>query len=322
MKLPFGRRQETPVPRRRLSTERQARNDALDTTPTTMTFRRNRTLTGSRSADVRSASELSDQIALRSPRATAHHLRAYRRKLSYYLIAGLVVSGLVYGLLNQLTNTVNVTLYGQVAPLAEADKERLHQAIYNYLDQHPIERIRLFMNTDRLVAYFAAHDMREISEITRIDGEGIGKTHLQVKVREPIASWLIGNDRRFVDGTGVIFAHNYFGTPSVRIRDESGISLRGESQATAVTSSRFLRFIGQAVNALNDQGIKVSTVSIPANTTRQVDLLIKDTRIMMTVDRPVGEQSEDAARAWRHLEAKKRKVKYIDVRVGGKAFYR
>lgn len=323
MKSPFRKpTTERLSPRRRLSRDRQVRNDSLETVSPAASFRRNQTLTGSRSTDVRSASELSDQAVLRSPRATAHHLRAYRRRLGLYLLVGAAFSLVLYGTLYQLTNNVRVSLYGQVAPLASDDERRLESTVDRYLDQHPLERIRLFLNPDRLVAYFAEEDMREVYAVTKFEHDGIGRSHIQIKVREPIASWTIGNDRRYVDGNGVVFVNNYFDTPSVRIRDESGISLRGESQATAVTSTRFLRFIGQAVNALDQYGVDVATVSIPANTTRQVNLLIGKSRIMMTIDRPVGEQSEDAARAWKYLTTKKKSNNYLDVRVAGRAYYR
>lgn len=322
MKLPFQRRPARPVPRRRLDAERQKRNDKLDSSTAATSFRRNSTLIGSRSTMFRSASELSRQVALQSPRATVHHLRAYRRRLGLYLLGGLIACLGIYGVLNQLTDQVVVTVYGQVAPLAEADRQRLESTIDSYLDDHPLERLRLFMNKDRLVAYFAAHDMREVSAVTDISRGTLGQTYIRVKVREPVASWTIGDDRRYVDGDGIIFAHNYFAKPSVQIRDESGLGLAGESQATAVTSSRFLRFIGQAVNTMHQYQIAISTVSIPANTTRQVELLVGKSRIKMTIDRSVGEQSEDAARAWKYLQSKQRQVRYIDVRVEGRAYYR
>ncbi len=324
MNLPFGKKPQRPVPRRRLDASRQARNTALETQPAapSQMFRRNQTLVGSRSRNVQSASELSTETTLRSPRATAHHLRAHRRKLSTYLIAGLMVCAGLFGLLYQMTDQVRVSLYGQVAPLPDADQQRLERYIEQYLHENPLQRLRFALNKEQLLAYLATHDAREIYQINELEHDGIGKTHLQLKAREPIASWAIGSDRRFVDADGVVFSKNYFDAPDVRIRDESGISVDNESAATAVTSTRFLQFIGQAVGAMNQQKIAVTSVNIPANTTRQVDVVVGKTRLMMTIDRAVGEQSEDGARAWRHLREKNRNPRYIDVRVGGRAYYR
>ena len=171
------------------------------------------------------------------------------------------------------------------------------------------------------MAYLASQDVREVRRVAAVRGDGIGQTVVELVAREPIASWTIGADRRFVDESGVVFSHNYFDTPTVQIRDESGIG-GSEDQATAVTSARFLRFIGQAVAGLTSYDLDVATVSIPATTTRQVDLIIGRSRIKMTIDRPAGEQSQDAARAWQYLDRAGRTVRYVDVRVSGKAFYR
>jgi hypothetical protein len=42
----------------------------------------------------------------------------------------------------------------------------------------------------------------------------------------------------------------------------------------------------------------------------------------MSVDRPAGEQAEDAMRAIKYLQSKGMTPAYIDVRVGGKAYYK
>lgn len=316
-----------PVPRRRLDANRQERNDALESGPklsgpSSRAFRRNQTLTGSRSPQVRSATELSNEVSLRSPRATTHQLRSRRRKLSTYLAGGLIISAALLGLLYQMTDTVRVSLYGQVAPLPKADEERFEGIVESYLQEYPLQRLRMLLKRDQLLSYFYANDAREIASVSDITHDGIGKTHVKLKVREPIASWTIGSTKRFVDGGGVVFARNFFDTPSVKIRDDSGIKSKDESAATAVTSTRFLRFIGQAVNALNTHKVTVTTITIPPNTTRQVDIVTGKTRLIMTIDRPVGQQSEDAARAWKYLATRNRTPSYIDVRVGGKAFYR
>lgn len=335
MKLPFGKKPSQPVPRRRLNSERQARNDALEYTATRhqssksetiseqpTSFRRNQTLTGSRSTRVETATEYSRHSSLQSPRAQVHHLRHRRRKLGSWLAGGLVACAVVSGLLLQLTADVRVSLYGQIAPLSTEDQQRLETAVEGYLARYPLERLRFMLDSNRLVAYLASQNVREVERIAAVRSDGIGQTAFELVAREPIASWTIGSDRRYVDSQGVIFSHNYFDRPAVQIRDESGIAADDEDQATAVTSGRFLQFIGQAVASLTSYDIRVSTVSIPTNATRQVDMLVGKSRVKMTIDRPVGEQSQDAARAWEHLRKTNRSPRYIDVRVSGRAYYR
>jgi hypothetical protein len=44
--------------------------------------------------------------------------------------------------------------------------------------------------------------------------------------------------------------------------------------------------------------------------------------VKFSVDRAVGEQAEDAARAVRYLDGKGMSPEYLDVRISGKAFYK
>lgn len=328
MKLPFGgRKQPAPVPRRRLS-DQPPRDDSTatgvgSTAQGSSTFRRNQTLTGTTSHTVRASTELSGQM--QSPRATAHHLRRRRRHLSGLLVIGLVGIVLLGGMLQQLTAEVRVSVVGQVRPLTQSQQDRIVEPIESYLAMRPIERIRAFMNHDNLTAYLQSEGVRDIEYVSDVRGDGIGRSVVQLKVREPVARWSIAGQERFVDKSGAVFAVNYFDTPTVAIRDESGISTRSESEAQAVTSGRFLAFVGQSVGLLDNYGLQVNAVVIPPATTRQVNLVVAGDRevpVKMIIDRPAGEQSEDAARAYNHLAGQGQPPQYIDVRVSGMAYYR
>lgn len=329
MRLPFGGKKQAPVvPRRRLS-EQPPRDDSHRVTEAQAsaakrTFRRNRTLTGTTSGNIQSATEATG--LMQSPRATAHHLRRQRRYAGSMLLA--VITGIVAvgALLLQFTAEVRVAVVGQVRPMTEDQQQRIIAPIESYLANRPLERIRVILNKDNLGNYLQAEGVRDIEAVHSIAADGLGASVVTVKVREPVARWAIAGQERFVDKSGVIFSVNYFDTPSVSIRDDSGLSVQSEAETRAVTSSRFLAFIGRSVGLVKGHGIDVDSVVIPPNTTRQVDLVLSDgstaVPARMIIDRPAGEQAEDAARAYRHLAGQSRLPQYIDVRVSGMAYYR
>ena len=183
MKLPFGsRRQPTVVPRRRLS-DQPPRDEARPTVDTT--FRRNRTLTGSTSESVQSATEVSGQ--LQSPRATAHHLRRHRRHLGAMLLAGLAGMAVVGILLQQFTAEIRVAVVGQVRPMTQAQQERIVAPVESYLSSRPLERFRMLLNTDTLTAYLQSSGVRDVQSVHDVQSDGWGRSVVTVKVREPVA---------------------------------------------------------------------------------------------------------------------------------------
>lgn len=326
MRWPLGGRKQQPnVPRRRLEaqTTRSGQPKPASQETSNQTFRRNRTLTGTTSHDVRSATE--NIGSMQSPRATAHHLRRRRRKLGGLLLGGLIGALVVVSLLHQLTAEMRVAVVGQVRPLTESQQMRIVEPINAYLSTRPLERFRLLLNHDKLLAYLQAQGIRDIELIDSVEHDDWGRSVVTVKVREPVARWSIAGQEHFVDRLGNVFAVNYFDTPTVTIRDDSGISARSEVEAQAVTSSRFLAFVGRTVGLVNSYGVDVDSVVIPPNTTRQLELVVSGdpaVAIKMTIDRPAGEQAEDAARAYRHLAEQGSSPRYIDVRVSGMAYYR
>lgn len=265
---------------------------------------------------------------MQSPRATVHHLRRRRRRLALLLGGGLIGALMMVVLLSQFAAEVRVAVVGQVRPLTEAQQQRIIGPINDYYATRPLERLRMLLNRDQLTAYLQANDIREVERIDALKGDGWGRAVVEIKVREPVARWSIGRQERFVDRTGAVFAVNYFDTPTVAIRDESGITTRSEAEAQAVTSGRFLAFVGRAVGTLRTEGLQIDAVVIPPATTRQVHLVVAgkpSVPIKMTIDRSAGEQSEDALRAWRHLAGggqRSARPQYIDVRVSGMAYYR
>ncbi len=320
MKRPFSKQtpaKELPVRRRRLS-------DTPSSEPTTtgqMTFRRNSTITGSSSQHIASATELNGQ--LQSPRATTHHLHRKRRSFALLLLGSLLAAASLLVLIYQFMGNFEVSLYGQIKPISSDQRELYHGKIVEYFDRYPLQRLRFLLNQQQLADFLQENTLSEVKAIASVVPDSLGAATVTLKMREPIASWLIQGSRQYVDTDGIVFGRNYFDAPTVEIRDESNFAQQEGQQAQAATSRRFLQFIGKVVQYYSEYKRPVKQVTIPATATRQVIITVEGGyNVKMTVDRPAGEQAEDGLRAIEYVQRKHTKTEYIDVRVSGRAFYR
>lgn len=277
-------------------------------------FKRNRTLTGSVSAVVSSATELSGD--LRSPRVHTHHLTAHRRRLGTILAFVLIAIAFLTWLIYEFTASVHVAPTDSSAIISQ---DRYQKAIDSYYAAHPIERLRFLTNNDQLNNY-VKRMTPEVESIRTGGSAGFATSQFDVALRQPIAGWLIGNTQYYVDKNGVAFQNNYFEQPRVRIIDQSGVP---QIAGTTVASSRFLSFVGRAVAISHDYGLTVEQAILPSGTTRQIELRVAGHAypVKLSLDRPVGEQVEDMQRAIAYLDSKNMKPQYVDVRVSGKAYY-
>ena len=71
------------------------------------------------------------------------------------------------------------------------------------------------------------------------------------------------------------------------------------------------------------EGYTVSEAILPSNTTRQLNIRIKDNDLLikMTIDRSAAEQVSDMSRAVKYFTSNNLMPTYIDVRVDNKVFY-
>lgn len=302
-------------PRRRQLNERQRAAEKEQQDVGAALFKRNRTLTGSSSLQVNSATELSGD--LRSSRVHAHHLTAHRRRLSSVLTVVIVtIIGLMW-FLYEFTAGIKV---GAPTSSIMLEETRYQKVVADYYAVHPIERIRLLTN-ERALNEYVQHELPEVEKI-RVDGSaGFATSRFVVMPREPLAGWLIGASQYYVDASGIAFQRNYYEKPSVEIVDQGGIP---QTAGTAVASSRFLSFVGRSVAISKTYGLVVEQAIIPANSTRQIELKVAGHNylIKLSLDRPVGEQVEDMQRSVAYFDKAKQSPQYVDVRVSGKAFYR
>lgn len=317
MKLPYlkPKKSESLPVRRRFQDTPPVRSDSE--LNSAYMFRRNRTITGSRSSLISSASE--HDANLQSPRATAHSLRKKRRSLGLLTMGVLAALITVTILLLQFSASTTISIYGQVRALDAKDQAYYGGLVNEYFGRYPAQRLRWWLDSQQLANYLQQRNASEVEDIHDVQPHSLGVTAITLKMREPVASWVIDGVQQYVDDSGTIYARNYFETPRVKIIDESGLR---PSHSHTVASGRFLGFIGQSVGQFRRFGLTPQAVIIPPDTTRQAQLELNDgTRIKLSVDRLAGEQAEDAKRAANYLAAKGIKTKYVDVRVGGKAFY-
>lgn len=309
----FSRKQSGDSSRRQLKNT-TGRTNAKDIDQR-YAFRRNRTLIGSASSKVvASTSESSAQ--LKSNRVQTHELVRHRRRIGLILAAVLICTSILFGLLAQFT--------AGVATKAQDISIRLddvyEKSIQSYLSRHPAERLRFLLDVHALGAYLQSVTP-EVESVAIGESSGFGKSTMILTMRRPIAGWRINDVQQYVDAKGVAYTRNYFATPGVQIVDNSGVQVVA---GQAITSNRFLGFVGRVVGLAREQGYITRQVIIPSGSSRQVDLRLDGISypVKFSVDRAAGEQVEDMIRAHKWLSSRGMSVEYLDVRVSGKAFYR
>lgn len=318
MKLFNKKNDQKRVARRRLTQENPKAHQKDEGHAEYYSYRRNRTLTGSLSSNVSSATERSAE--LRSPRVQSHDLRRHRRRLSGLLFGSLSLAVFLGFLVYQSIGIVRVEPGAGV--VARVDTDAYARLISGYLAVHPFERFRFSLDEVALARYLQDNGAPEVESVSPMSRySGFGQTTLTLLYRHPVVSWNTGRSEMYVDKTGAAFERNYFANPDVKVIDKSGIQTSGNQ---VVTSGRFLGFMGKIIGRMSEQGLFISSITLPAGTTRQVEVTVQGLAypIKFSTDRPTGEQAEDAGRAVRYLKNQGITAEYLDVRVGGKAYYK
>lgn len=283
------------------------------------TFRRSRTITGSAASEVVAASEGSGQ--LRSSRLQEHDLRAHRRKLMGYLLVSVVVVGSLGYILSQFIAGIDQVRVTSASIQPVTNKTNTYkQKAEQYLQAHPAQRFYFSINNAALEKSI----VRESPEVASAYVEPLGplgEGELVLSLRQPVVAWTIQGKKYYVDTEGVAFTSNTLTEPTISITDNSGAS----AAAGIVTSSKMLYFVGRLVSLVNTSGVAtVDKVELPANSTREVDLRLKDLPYVVKTnsDRDPAGQAADVVSALRFVTKFQLTPQYLDVRVSSKAFYR
>lgn len=277
-------------------------------------FQRSRTLTGSVSSDVKSVGE--EKGVLKSERLRKQELQRLQRLVAFGIAVIAMVIGGIFYLISQYTfETPEVVAADESLNVSSEMKHAYAQSIMRYLQSHPAERFR-FATSEKGVSSSVWKDFPEVKSIKGV------KDGFEISFRKPLAVWEIGQKEYFVDDEGQSFERNYYTAPTVTVSDKSGIIA---SNRNVMVGKGFLSFLGRIVALVNTSGLGVVTEAIiPAETTRELDIKLQDKPYIIKLhsDRPPEYQAEDLRRVVGHLDLKGVTPQYIDLRVGGKAYYR
>lgn len=311
----FSKKKPVQLPRRRSQTDDGQR--ASEQSQSRRMFTRNQTLTGSLSSRVSNIGEA--HAHLKSSRVHAHSLAALRRRVTGHLGLTLLVCLGLYLLIYQFIAHASIRLVGVSRSSTELART-YEPLIQDYFAARPVERLRFLTDTDTLTA-FVQTKAPEVKSIEIEPTAGLGTSQFLITPRRPAAGWLMAGNQQYVDDTGAAFTRNYYDTPGVQIVDSSGVPTK---DGHVIASNRFLGFVGRLVGLIQQQGYTVTRITIPPDTTRLVEVGLKDIPypIKVSVDRLAGEQAEDIGRVVRYLTKQGITPSYVDVRVKGKAYYK
>lgn len=295
--------------------EEPLRNPQLMAGQNDYVFRRSRTLTGSISSQVTATAPARGQ--LKTDRLKLHELRAHMGqvlRLFFAVIAACTVLSFL------VVNFVFSPVVHASAGTHNPDIGSYQRSMYQYFGDHPFERFGFMLRTADMEAYLKSQHSELAGAAIDRDWYG-GNVKVSLSFRQPLLTWLSGDKRFYIDGQGTAFTYNHFAEPALTLNDQSGLPA---DNTGVVASSRFVRFLGRLVGAVNGykQG-KVSEVIVPQST-REIDLRLegRDYIIRTNSDRDPLQQAEDIANTLNYLDAHKLKPEYVDVRVAHKAFYK
>jgi hypothetical protein len=279
-------------------------------------FRRSRTLTGTVSADVATAAAPRGQ--LKTDRLKLHELKAHRGKL-LRLLSGVLLGILVLAFLLANFITTPQLVAGQESGQS-LNAKPYQESMYAYFGDRPLERFGFLLDPSNL----QAHLKRSHTEIANVTVERDwygGNARFTLFFRQPLLVWKTGQQQFYVDSQGIAFTYNHFAEPKVAVTDQTGLP---PDQTGAVASTRFIRFLGRMVGAVNDykKGRVVSVIIPPS--TREIDLKLEGREYLIKTnsDRDPLQQAEDVAMALTHLDQRGVKPQYVDLRVAHKAYYK
>lgn len=292
------------------------REPRLDGEASGYVFRRSRTLTGTTSTKVTVGAAQRSQ--LKTARMQVHDLHVLRNRILKILGVLLVCIAIVgYGVVGYI-GSFNFQ-YPQ--PGGAPKTAGYQKTLQDYFAKHPLERFGFAINQKQLTSDLqTAHPEINGLDITK-QWYG-GDVAFVVTFRRPILVWETDGKRFYVDSQGVAFEYDHFGGRYVAVSDQSGIP--PATTGGAVTSNRFINFLGKMVGAVNGGGKgSVADVIIPA-ATREIDLKLQGRGYLIKTqtDRDPLQQAQDIVNALTWFDTRKVTPQYIDVRTPNKAFYK
>lgn len=253
----------------------------------------------------------------KTDRQRERDLRSWRRRLGYMLMIVMTISVLGLILISQFSGSFT-DITSNATSLSSSDAATYKKLVDDYMSKNPFERFSFARRSDNLNSYLAGQ-APEIESVEIVQSNLlIGK--LKFTFRQPVAKWVTGGTTSYVDGNGVVFTKNFFEQPSVAIADKSGASVEGD----AITSSRFLSFIGQTTAEIAKQGGgNVKRVVIPSGAIRYVEFYLEGRAypFKAQIDRDPTSQGADIVAMVNFIDSSHINPSYVDVRIAGKGYW-
>lgn len=288
-----------------VSTRREKRREVTPEIILQESYRQNRMLN---TRHGKTPAETSDRIA-------AHIISHKRIKTAKRGAVFLGVVVVCLALISQFTGSVSV----QTPDTTSAKFTDQYKATLNeYYAQRPIERLQFLTDMNALKEFFLKKNP-EVKTV-RIESGGLGSGRMKLTFRQPVAQWSSGDRTYFVDDDGVTFERNYFPSPSVIVKDQSGIPATAGQE---VINRQFLGFLGQTVSHFKQYNMRVTEAVLPPQTVRQLNIIVEGLpyTIKMTSDRKASSQVKQVMHVIGLLKEKSAQPQYIDVRVDQRVFY-
>lgn len=277
------------------------------------TFRRNRTITGAVSSDIRAASENNAQ--LRSDRLKSHDLRTHQRRIGWVLIFCLLCAAVLYGLLTQSIFSI------KVSSEHPNNNQSYEDTVNKYFGSRPGERFSFSFQPDALTQY-VQQEHREVQSVSLEKRGFLQPADVTVTLRTPVASWMIGGNQYYIDSSGVAFRDMVGASPTLVVEDKSGID---PNSSGTVAPERMIRYVGRIVAVLAEKGMVVERLELPLLTSRQVDVYLEGRgyAFKTSTDRDPAGQVADIVNMITYLDSHQIVPQtYVDVRVSSRAYYR
>lgn len=246
---------------------------------------------------------------------SVRELSTHRRKVAGIFLIVVAVCVLLLILVWQLIASVEFLTPG----VSVGDYNCYQRATRDYFNRRPTERLKIFLNQDGLLANLQNY----CSEVDTINNLQIGflrPTTVTISFKEPVAMWILGETKYYVDKRGSIFEINHFDEPKIKVLDKSGLD---PSKVPTVASSQLLGFIGQVAALSVDKQLIVESVVIPPLATRQIEIFYEKYPfpIKMLTSGSAPRQVEDASKVLSYLSSQGITPAYVDVRISRQAYY-
>lgn len=255
----------------------------------------------------------------KTDRQKERDLRSWRRRLGYMLMIVVTISTLGLILISQFSGSFT-EITSNATSLSSSDAATYKKLVDDYMSKNPFERFSFARRGTNLDSYLS-DKAPEIESVEIVQSNFLlGK--LKFTFRQPVAKWIASGTTSYVDGKGVVFKKNFFEQPSVAIDDNSGASVEG---GDAITSSRFLSFIGQTTAEIAKQGGEiVKKVVIPTGAIRYVEFYLEDRGypFKAQIDRYPVSQAADIVAMSKFIDSNSINPSYVDVRIAGKAYWK